>query len=139
MVQHDAFEVPCCHMGGHAGVQQPLGGNAPLRQFTKMDRVDLGHAHIDGPIAVAAHHMRAHARLDLQDGPQDVRVHAVALCSRHQALICSEDRGGLQWDFSVGWHGGPGQQAEAKDQAAMTVKLQQSGCRLILKRPLKNR
>jgi len=82
MVQHDAFEVPSRHMRGHAGVQQPLGRDAPLRQFAKVDRIDLGHSYINAPISVAAHHMRAHARLDLQDGPQDVRVHAMPLGGR---------------------------------------------------------
>lgn len=82
MVQHDAFEVSSRHMGGHTRVQQPFGGDAPLRQFSKVDRVDLGHPDVDAPIAIAAHHMRAHARLDLQNGPQDLWVHAMPLGGR---------------------------------------------------------
>lgn len=90
MAQHDTLEVPCRHMRGHAGVQQLCGGDAPLRQFHKVDRIDLGHAHIDGAIAVSIDHMGSHARLNLQNGSQNVRVHAMALRRQHEAGVCSQ-------------------------------------------------
>ncbi len=78
VLQHNPFEVPGRDMRGHAGVQQPLRRYAPLRQFAKVDRIDLGHTDIEAAIAVAVHHMGAHARFHLQDGPQDVRVDTMA-------------------------------------------------------------
>ena len=87
MAQHDTLEVPGRHMRSHARVQQPLRRDAPLRQFAKVDRIDLGQTDIDAAIAVAVHLMGAHARFHLQDGPQDVRVDTMALRSRLQAGV----------------------------------------------------
>lgn len=131
VVQHHAFQVPSGHMGGHTRVQQPLGCDAPLREFAEMDRIDLGHPDIDAPIAVAAHHMGAHARLNLQDGPQNVWIYAMPLGGWQQALISRQVGGVLVWGlcFGVGCGMCPGQHAQAKGQAVMTVKWQQGGCR----------
>ena len=129
VAQHDPFQVPGCHVCGHAGVQQPLGRDAPLRQFAKVDRIDLGHPDIDAAISVAVYNMGAHARLDLQDGPQDVRVHAMALRRGHQALVFSQDGGCLCMGgcLAKDCRVFPKERAQAKGRKLMTVNAHQSG------------
>jgi hypothetical protein len=87
MAHQSAFEVPGCDMGGDARVQQLLRGNAPFGQFRKMNGIDLGHAHIDGAIGVALHHVGSHGGFHLQNGPQDLRAHALLLCGGDHATF----------------------------------------------------
>jgi hypothetical protein len=80
----------------------------------------LGHAHIDAAIAVAIHHMGAHARLDLQDGPQNVRVDTMALRGGHEALVCS--RLGFGRGLGMGCGVRPRQHTQAKGRRMLKVK-----------------
>jgi len=93
MTQQTALEVPSRYMSGHAGVQELGGGDAPLRQFWKVNGVDLCHPNVYGAVGVVVNRIGTHARLDLQNGLEYLGVHAMPLSGWRQAALCRRWRG----------------------------------------------